>query len=63
MAPSLQLDSAKDATIEFRDVYFKYGENKEIFKGLNFSVPAGKTIALVGGSGSGYYSNFILNLQ
>nr|CAG4647739.1 EOG090X02PU [Moina brachiata] len=53
MAPPLQLSGAKDASIQFKDVYFKYGENKEIFKGLNFTVPAGKTIALVGGSGSG----------
>lgn len=57
MAPALQLNDPKDAIIEFRNVYFQYGENKEIFKGLNFSVPAGKTIALVGGSGSGYRSH------
>lgn len=61
MAPPLQLSGAKDASIQFKDVYFKYGENKEIFKGLNFNVPAGKTVALVGGSGSGYNLKFMSN--
>lgn len=51
--PSLKLETFKEATIEFQDVHFHYGGNKEIFSGLNFTVPAGKTVALVGGSGSG----------
>jgi len=52
-APLLQLNSPRDASISFNDVHFKYGESKEIFRGLSFTVPAGKTVALVGGSGSG----------
>jgi len=52
-APLLRLHSHQEASISFSDVDFKYGESKEIFRGLNFTVPAGKTIALVGGSGSG----------
>lgn len=51
--PPLKLETFKEATIEFQDVHFHYGGNKEIFSGLNFTVPAGKTVALVGGSGSG----------
>lgn len=51
--PSLKLETFKEATIEFQDVHFHYGGNKDIFSGLNFTVPAGKTVALVGGSGSG----------
>lgn len=52
-APDLKLESIDDTSIEFKDVYFKYGEKKEIFSGLNFRVSGGKSIALVGGSGSG----------
>lgn len=43
-----------DAAIKFEDVHFEYGDTKTIFRGLDFSVPAGKTVALVGGSGSGF---------
>eukprot|EP01112_Ceratiomyxa_fruticulosa_P011035 TRINITY_DN2961_c0_g3_i1.p1 TRINITY_DN2961_c0_g3~~TRINITY_DN2961_c0_g3_i1.p1 ORF type:complete len:537 (+),score=116.78 TRINITY_DN2961_c0_g3_i1:186-1613(+) len=41
--------------IEFRDVHFSYPTRKQspIFRGLNLKVPAGKTVALVGSSGSG----------
>ncbi|KAI9553461.1 ABC transporter [Daphnia sinensis] len=52
-SPPLKLETFKEATIQFQDVHFRYGGNKEIFSGLNFTVPAGKTVALVGGSGSG----------
>ena len=38
--------------IDFRDVWFKY-RNDWIIKGVNLTVPKGKTIALVGQSGSG----------
>jgi len=52
-ATLLQLNSPQETSISFNDIHFEYGEGKEIFRGLNFSVPAGKTVALVGGSGSG----------
>jgi ATP-binding cassette, subfamily B, bacterial MsbA len=39
--------------IEFRNVGFNYGNNKEVLKNINFVIPKGKTIALVGASGSG----------
>ncbi|CAG4966532.1 unnamed protein product [Parnassius apollo] len=51
-APILHVD-AKTATIEFKDVSFKYINGKPIFNNLSFSIPAGKKIGIVGGSGSG----------
>lgn len=41
------------ASVTFEDIVFQYIEGKQILKGLSFTVPAGKKIALVGGSGSG----------
>ncbi len=38
--------------IEFRNVSFKYGE-KWVLRGINLTIPKGKTIAIVGQSGSG----------
>ena len=43
----------KGGSVEFRDVTFAYGRGKPILCGLNFEVPAGRTLALVGGSGAG----------
>ncbi|XP_077540244.1 iron-sulfur clusters transporter ABCB7, mitochondrial-like isoform X2 [Haemaphysalis longicornis] len=41
------------ATVEFEEVAFGYIEGQPIIKGLSFSIPAGKKVALVGGSGTG----------
>ena len=38
--------------IEYKDVWFKY-KNDWVLKGINLTIPKGKTIALVGQSGSG----------
>lgn len=43
----------KGGSVEFRDVTFAYGRGKPILRGLDFEVPAGQTLALVGGSGAG----------
>lgn len=51
-APMLIL-TPKEATVKFEDVHFEYTAGHPILNGLNFEVPAGKKIALVGGSGSG----------
>ncbi|XP_047986017.1 iron-sulfur clusters transporter ABCB7, mitochondrial isoform X1 [Leguminivora glycinivorella] len=51
-APPLKVDQ-KTATIEFKDVSFKYINGKPIFNNLSFTIPAGKKIGIVGGSGSG----------
>jgi ATP-binding cassette subfamily B (MDR/TAP) protein 7 len=42
-----------NAEIEFRNVNFGYNPEKPVFKGLSFTVPVGKKIAIVGGSGTG----------
>lgn len=48
-----ELSSGKTAgDIQFADVAFQY-EEKQIFKQLSLNIPAGKTTALVGGSGGG----------
>lgn len=40
-------------TIEIRKLHFAYDEDKEVLRGLNLTIPAGKRIALVGSSGGG----------
>ena len=41
-------------TVEFRNVSFSYGaEDQPILNDVSFTVPAGKTLAIVGASGSG----------
>ncbi|XP_063046199.1 iron-sulfur clusters transporter ABCB7, mitochondrial [Engraulis encrasicolus] len=52
MAPPL-LVAPQEATIRFEDVYFEYLEGQKVLNGLSFEVPAGKKVAIVGGSGSG----------
>lgn len=46
--------------IEFNNVHFSYGAQKEALKGVTFSVPSGKCVALVGASGAG--KSTIVNL-
>ncbi len=43
----------KSGHIQFDDISFAYEERRPILKGVSFSVPAGKTIAIVGSSGAG----------
>ena len=45
--------SARDASVAFEGVHFQYNEDREFLKGISFEVPAGKTCAIVGSSGSG----------
>ncbi|HSG36871.1 MAG TPA: ABC transporter ATP-binding protein/permease [Paracoccaceae bacterium] len=40
-------------TITLEDVHFGYETGRQILKGISLEVPAGKTIAIVGSSGSG----------
>ncbi len=44
--------SSFDKNIEFKNVSFAYGE-KDVLSNINFVVPKGKTVALVGPSGGG----------
>jgi ATP-binding cassette subfamily B protein len=39
--------------LSFEDVHFHYDPDRPILKGVSFTVPAGKTIAVVGPSGAG----------
>ena len=46
--------------IRFENVHFSYVEQQEVLKGINFSVKAGETIAIVGATGAG--KSTIINL-
>ncbi|XP_016116784.1 ATP-binding cassette sub-family B member 7, mitochondrial-like [Sinocyclocheilus grahami] len=52
MAPPM-LVTPQEATIRFEIVYFEYLEGQKVLNGVSFEVPAGKKVAIVGGSGSG----------
>lgn len=52
LAPALAI-TPQEATIRFEDVYFEYLEGQKVLSGVTFDVPAGKKVAIVGGSGSG----------
>jgi len=45
--------SPTESTINFKDVYFGYLPDQPILRGLTLEIPAGKKVAIVGGSGSG----------
>lgn len=50
----------KTFNIKFTNVYFAYKDNKKILDGVNLNIPQGKTVALVGSSGSGKSTIFSL---
>lgn len=58
-APVTIQDGAKvikspcNGEVHFNHVNFAYNERDSLFHGLNLTIPAGQTIALVGGTGSG----------
>ena len=50
-AHALQLDAPPE--LRFENVHFAYQPDRPILHGISFTVPAGKTVAVVGPSGSG----------
>ena len=47
------LDKSGAATLAFANVDFRYGDGPLVLHDVSFTVPAGKTVALVGATGSG----------
>ncbi|XP_058392191.1 iron-sulfur clusters transporter ABCB7, mitochondrial isoform X2 [Diceros bicornis minor] len=52
MVSPLQI-TPQTATVAFDNVHFEYIEGQKVLSGISFEVPAGKKVAIVGGSGSG----------
>ena len=50
----------RNVSVEFRDVKFSYDNKKPILKGVSFTLPHGKTYAIVGASGAG--KSTVINL-
>lgn len=46
-------DAPMDGDIEFKNVSFAYEGSKEILHDVSFTIPAGSTIGILGGTGSG----------
>lgn len=51
--PDAQVLDTRSATVEFRHVDFGYDSKRDILFDVDFSIPAGKTVAVVGSSGAG----------
>ena len=52
-APNAQPLAVDGAVVEFRNVSFAYSPARPILKDVSFTVPAGKSVAIVGPSGAG----------
>ncbi|RDE08304.1 ABCB family ABC transporter ATP-binding protein/permease [Pelagibacterium lacus] len=52
-APDAKALDLTGPVLAFEDVHFHYDADRPILKGVSFTVPAGKTIAVVGPSGAG----------
>jgi len=52
-APDARALQIVGPVVRFEDVHFAYDPDRPILKGVSFTVPAGKTIAVVGPSGAG----------
>jgi len=49
-AKELQIEKGE---VRFENVHFSYDPSRPILKGISFTIPAGKTVAIVGPSGAG----------
>ncbi|WP_027467388.1 ABCB family ABC transporter ATP-binding protein/permease [Deefgea rivuli] len=52
-APNAQTLQTTQAAVEFSHIQFGYEDNRQILQDVSFSIPAGKTVAVVGASGAG----------
>jgi ATP-binding cassette subfamily B protein len=52
-APDARPLNALTCHVEFKNVHFSYDGKREILHGVDFSIPAGQSLAVVGHSGSG----------
>ncbi|MGC2856086.1 ABCB family ABC transporter ATP-binding protein/permease [Novispirillum sp. DQ9] len=52
-APDARPLAITDGRVEFADVRFGYGPDREVLRGITFSVAGGRMVALVGSSGAG----------
>ena len=53
VALAAHLEDAPAGSLAFEDVHFGYNANREILRGISFSVPAGHRLAIVGPTGAG----------
>ena len=52
-APDAQSLGGVDGEVVFEDVFFAYDPRRPVLEGVSFTVPAGKTVAIVGSTGAG----------
>lgn len=52
--------NVSEGEIVFNDVHFGYGDGRDILRGISFTVPARKKVAIVGSSGAGKSTLFKL---
>ena len=58
--PGVVEQNIKSYNIEYKNIHFSYDRDQKILKGININIEHGKTIALVGSSGSGKSTVFNL---